>query len=112
MVLRGIISTEAMESTPNVAASQKMATKPNVQPSKPESAAPTMLPAWLKAWFRPFWRLKPCCLAMPRVMPATAGPIAAPAMAVAIWEPAITQKCCDSQISEEARTVNSPDRMT
>jgi hypothetical protein len=49
---------------------------------------------------------------MPSVIPTTAGPIAAPAIAVATCEPAITQKLCEIQIKAEARTVNNPDRIT
>ncbi len=92
MALAGINMTETTDSRPNAAASQKMAMKPNFQPSSPESPAPIMLPAWLKAWFRPFWRLKPFCRAIPRVIPATAGPIAGAAIAVATCDVAITQK--------------------
>jgi hypothetical protein len=99
MTLRGTMSTEAIESRPNAAASQKIATKPNVQPKKPDSAAPATLPAWLKAWLRPFCRLKPRWRAMPSVIPVTAGPIAAPAMAVAICDPAMTQKLSNVALS-------------
>ena len=57
--LAGNVSTEAIESTPKAAASQNTAAKPNPQPSKPDRPAPTILPAWLNAWLRPFCRLKP-----------------------------------------------------
>ena len=45
-------------------------------------------------------------------MPATAGPIAAPAMAVAICEAATGQKPCESRMIAEARTVQMPGMMT
>jgi len=51
-----------------------------------------MLPAWLKAWLRPFCRLKPFCLTMPSVIPVTAGTIAALASDCAIWEAVTAQK--------------------
>ena len=41
----GIISTEAMERTPNNAGNQNTAVKPNCHPSSPDRPAPTMLPA-------------------------------------------------------------------
>ena len=46
----GIISTEMIDSTPNAAASDSTAVNPNCHPSRPDSPAPTMLPAWLNAW--------------------------------------------------------------
>lgn len=67
-----------------------------------------MLPAWFQAWFLPFWTLKPFCLTTPRVMPATAGPIAAPAIAVAIWLAVTTSADCDNRMRKDASTVQMP----
>ncbi len=91
-------------STPKAAARKKMAGMPNFQPRKPESPAPTMLPAWFQAWLRPFCALKPFCRTTPSVMPVTAGPIAAPAMAVATWLTPTTMPVCDQRIRKDART--------
>ena len=49
---------------------------------------------------------------MPSVMPLTAGPIAAPAIAVATCDAATSQKLCDSRMIIEARTVQIPGTMT
>ena len=71
-----------------------------------------MLPAWLKAWLWPFCRLKPAWRTMPSVMPETAGPIAAPAIAVATWDSVTSQKLCESKTMPEAITVQMPGMMT
>src|SRR5258708_35746537 len=44
--------------------------------------------------------------------PITAGPIAAPAIAVAACAEATNQKCCESRISPKAATVNTPATIT
>jgi hypothetical protein len=49
---------------------------------------------------------------MPRVMPFTAGPIAAPAIAVATWDTDTSQNCCESRITAEAKTVQIPGMTT
>ena len=49
---------------------------------------------------------------MPSVMPLTAGPMAAPAMAVAICEADTSQNDCESRITAEASTVQMPGTMT
>ena len=49
---------------------------------------------------------------MPSVMPFTAGPIAAPATAVATWDRLTSQKLCDSRMMVEAATVQIPGTMT
>ena len=71
-----------------------------------------MLPAWFQAWLRPFCALKPFCRTMPSVMPATAGPIAAPAIAVAIWLAVTTTPDCDQRIRKDASTVQMPVTIT
>ena len=71
-----------------------------------------MLPAWLNAWLRPFWRLKPFCRNMPSVMPATAGTMAAPAMAVATWDSVTSQKFCEIRMIAEASTAQMPGNTT
>ena len=71
-----------------------------------------MFPAWFQAWFCPFCALKPFCRTTPRVMPATAGPIAAPAIAVATWLIVTTRPDCDSRIRNEAITVQMPVTIT
>lgn len=71
-----------------------------------------MLPAWLKAWLRPFSALKPFCLAMPSVMPVTAGTIAALASDCATCENVTAQKFCDSRMIAEARTTQMPGMTT
>src|SRR6516164_828447 len=71
-----------------------------------------MLPAWLKAWLRPFCRLKPRCPTMPSVMPVTAGTIAAPAIEVATCEAATAQKFCEARMMEEAATTAIPGTIT
>src|SRR3569833_338515 len=60
----------------------------------------------------PFWRLNPDCPNMPRVMPATAGPIAAPAIAVATCDSATGQNDCESRMTAEANTVQPPGAAT
>jgi hypothetical protein len=45
-------------------------------------------------------------------MPVSAGPIAAPATAVATCDSATTQKTCDAKMIIEARTVQMPSMMT
>lgn len=45
---------------------------------------------------------------MPSVMPVTAGPIAAPAMAVAIWLAVTTTHDCDHRMRKDASTVQVP----
>jgi hypothetical protein len=54
----------------------------------------------------PAWRTTPS------VIPITAGPIAAPAIALAACAEATTQTCCETKINPEAATVNSPARIT
>src|SRR5579863_4904797 len=49
---------------------------------------------------------------MPRVIPVTAGPIAAPAIAVATCERAIGQKACEIRMAADARTVQIPGMTT
>jgi hypothetical protein len=112
MAARGMLSTEAMEARAKAAASQNTATRPNFQPSSPDSPAPTMLPAWFQAWLRPFWLLKPRWRKTPSVMPTTAGPMAAPAMAVATCEPATGQNRWVSSRMADASTVQTPETMT
>ncbi|MGY2932449.1 glyoxylase-like metal-dependent hydrolase (beta-lactamase superfamily II) [Bradyrhizobium sp. GM6.1] len=67
-----------------------------------------MLPAWLKAWLRPLSALKPFCLAMPSVMPVTAGTIAALASDCAICENVTAQKFCEIRMIAEASTTQMP----
>ena len=45
-------------------------------------------------------------------MPATAGPIAAPAIAVATCETATSQKFCDRRMIIDASTVQTPGTIT
>src|ERR1700722_2558542 len=45
---------------------------------------------------------------MPRVIPVTAGPIVAPAIAVATCERVTGQNACESRMVAEARTVQAP----
>ena len=85
-----------------------MAGMPNFHPSHPDRPAPIMLPAWLNAWLRPFCALKPFCRTTPSVIPATAGPIAAPAIAVATWLTVTTAQACDHRIRKDASTVQMP----
>ncbi len=47
---------------------------------------------------------------MPSVMPATAGPIAAPAIAVATWDAATSQNSCDSSTIPDATTAAIPEQ--
>jgi hypothetical protein len=49
---------------------------------------------------------------MPSVIPLTAGPIAAPAIAVAIWETATNQKFCERRMTAEASTEQTPGMIT
>ena len=45
---------------------------------------------------------------MPSVMPETAGPIAAPATAVATWDSVTSQKLCERKTIPDAITVQMP----
>ena len=56
----------------------------------------------------PSCRLKPACLNIPSVMPLTAGPTAAPAMAVATCESATGQKDCQIRMMAEAAIEKKP----
>src|SRR3954453_20338915 len=66
-----------------------------------------MLPAWLNAWLRPLSALKPFCLAMPSVMPVTAGTIAALASDCATCENVTAQKFCEIRMNRDAGTPQS-----
>ncbi len=85
---------------------------PKRQPSQPDRPAPIMLPAWFQAWLRPFCALNPFWRTMPSVMPVTAGPIAAPAIAVATWLTVTTSPACENRIRNDAITVQMPVTMT
>src|SRR4051794_34897116 len=67
-----------------------------------------MLPAWLNAWLRPLSALKPFCLAMPSVMPVTAGTIAALASDCATCENVTAQKFCEIRMIADASTTQMP----
>ena len=56
--------------------------------------------------------LKPACLTMPSVMPLTAGPIAAPAIAVATCDVATSQNSWLNSTMADASTVQMPGMMT
>src|SRR5579864_2038334 len=99
MARLGMLRTDAIDAIANATASPNTAGSPSFQPSRPDNPAPTALPAWLYAWLMPVWRANPDCRNMPSVMPLTAGPIAAPAMAVATCDSAIGQNDCDSRIT-------------
>ncbi len=104
--------TATIDRMPNSAASQNTAVMPNIQPSRPDNPAPAMLPAWLNAWLTPICLLKPDWWTMPSVMPLTAGPIAAPAIAEAICEADTRTNDCDSRITADASTVQTPGTTT
>src|SRR3954453_18348565 len=67
-----------------------------------------MLPAWLNAWLRPLSALKPFCLAIPSVMPVTAGTIAALASDCATCENVTAQKFCEIRMIADASTTQMP----
>ena len=71
-----------------------------------------MLPAWLNAWLRPLSALKPFCLAMPSVMPVTAGTIAALASDCATCENVTAQKFCEIRMIADASTTQMPGMTT